>query len=177
MKKVSNQNIDLVQLENQASKRGLLLRLQVRRPFNLWLLRLVVAVPKSSEKIQLLGEMKSWAYWSSNGFQLDTIRIHPKAPVGVGHLVWAATMAWALECTPCRKARLLAIRDDESHNSRLVKYFNRRGFQTVRDVGATPLDLPLRMVWGGAGSLMIGDCRNILDNSVKLWNVTREIYS
>jgi len=28
----------------------------------------------------------------------------------------------------------------------------------VRELGAAALDLPLRLVWGGAGLLMRGDC-------------------
>jgi hypothetical protein len=77
---------------------------------------------------------------------------------GVGLLIWAATFAWALEDTPCRTARLLAIRDDDEQHRRLVRYFDRLGFTPVRELGAGPVDLALRLVWGGAGLLMRGDC-------------------
>ena len=53
-------------------------------------------------------KIKGWAYNGINGFQLDTMRVLPFAPKGVGHLIWAASMAWAQENTPCSKARLLA---------------------------------------------------------------------
>ena len=99
------------QLEREALGAGLLLRLKVSRPLNLWSLRLVVADYLEPNKVRILGEMKAWAYHGVNGLQLDTMRVHPNAPVGAGHLVWAATMAWALEETPCEKARLLAICD------------------------------------------------------------------
>ena len=113
--------------------------------------------------------MKGWAYGTSNGLQLDTMRVVPQSHAGVGDLVWAATMAWALEATPCRSARLLAIRDDERQHSRLVRYFRQRGFQLERDVAAALWDLPLRMVWGGAGALMSGSVEQVLERSLRSW--------
>ena len=110
----------LEQLEAEARERDLLLRLQVGRPLGLWSLRLVVARQGSSGNL-LLGEMKGWAYSAAAGLQLDTMRVMPKAPAGVGDLIWAATMAWAQEATPCSRARLRAIRDDEQQDRRLVR--------------------------------------------------------
>ena len=159
----------LEQLERQARERGLLLRLQVGRPLGLWTLRLVVASPGPSGTAHLLGEMKGWAYGVSNGLQLDTMRVVPGSPAGVGDLVWAATMAWAMEATPCRKARLLAIRDDDRQHGRLVRYFRQRGFQPERDVAAAVWDLPLRMVWGGAGALMSGSVEQVLERCLRGW--------
>ena len=86
------------------------------------------------------------------------MRVQGQKTQGVGALIWAATFAWALEATPCRSARLLAIRDNELQHRRLVRYFRRLGFEPVREVGAAAADLPLRLVWGGAGLLMRGDC-------------------
>ena len=159
----------LEQLERQAHERGWLLRLQVGRPLGLWTLRLVVASPGPSGTAHLLGEMKGWAYGASNGLQLDTMRVVPISPAGVGDLVWAATMAWAMEATPCRRARLLAIRDDDRQHRRLMRYFRQRGFQQERDVAAAVWDLPLRMVWGGAGALMSGSVEQVLERSLRGW--------
>ena len=159
----------LEQLERQAHERGWLLRLQVGRPLGLWTLRLVVACPGPTGTAQLLGEMKGWAYGASRGLQLDTMRVVPQASAGVGDLVWAATMAWAQEATPCSRARLLAIRDDEQQHRRLVRYFRQRGFSKSRDVEAALWDLPLRMVWGGAGALMSGDMATVLERSLRGW--------
>ena len=159
----------LEQLESEALERGLLLRLQVGRPLGLWSLRLVVAQPVDGERLLLQGEMKGWAYGADAGLQLDTMRVQPGAPAGVGDLVWAATMAWALETTPCRRARLLAIRDAEQQHRRLVRYFRQRGFNTVREVEAALWDLPLRMVWGGAGALMSGEVHAVLERSLRGW--------
>ena len=160
----------LNELEAQARQRGLLLRLKVGRPLGLWSLRLVVAEQLASGRLQLQGEMKAWAYGSSKGLQLDTMRVRSQAPVGTGDLIWAATMAWALESTPCRSARLLAVRDAEGQHRRLVRYFQRRGFRTVREVEAAVWDLPVRMVWGGAGALMTAECSVVGQRAQQRWN-------
>ncbi len=160
----------LEQLEAEARERGLLLRLQVGRPLGLWSLRLVVARQAASGSLLLLGEMKGWAYPAATGLQLDTMRVMPTAPQGAGDLIWAATMAWAQEATPCSRARLLAIRDDEQQHRRLVRYFRQRGFQATRDVEAALWDLPLRLVWGGAGALMSGEVTTVLDRSLRGWH-------
>ena len=159
----------LSELGEQALKAGLLLRLKVNRPLGLWALRLVVADYLTPNKVRILGEMKAWAYSGVNGLQLDTVRIHPNAPGGVGNLVWSATMSWALESTPCKKARLLAICDDDYRHKCLVRYFSMRGFKIIREVGSSPIDLPLRMVWGGSGSLMGADCLDVLKTNYRLW--------
>ncbi len=156
----------LSDLEREASNAGLLLRVQVNRPLNLWTVRIVVAVPSGPNRICLLGELKAWAYKGINGLQLDTMKVSSKAKKGVGDLIWAATMAWALEETPCRKARLLAIHDEEYQHLVLLRYFKQRGFFLVREVTSNPFDLPLRMIWGGAGSLMSGSCIDVFDKSL-----------
>ena len=159
----------LEQLEQQARQRGLVLRLQVSRPLGFWTLRLVVAQPTGDGRAQLLGEMKGWAYGGTRGLQLDTMRVQPNAPAGVGALVWAATLAWALEETPCRQAHLLAIDDDPQQHRRLVRYFKGLGFRSTRALGGAPADLPLRLIWGGAGQLMVGECEPLLDRVMQRW--------
>ena len=157
-------------LETQAFHRGLLLRIQVRRPLNIWSFRLVVGEKTSNEKVQLWGEMKGWAYQNTKGLQLDTMKVAKNAKSRVGDLIWAATMAWALEETPCRSARLLAIYDENNQHKILQRYFRRRGFNNVRTVGSSPLDLPLRLVWGGAGAFMVGNCKTVLERSYRCWS-------
>ncbi len=159
----------LAKLEEQASIEGYLLRIQVRRPLNLWTLRLVVGSQTDSTKIKLLGEMKAWAYPGINGLQLDTMQVRTGSPHCIGHLIWAATMSWAIETTPCRQARLLAIYDEDSQHKKLIRYFQMRGFQVIKEVGASPIDLPLRLVWGGAGALMTADCEAVFAASLSRW--------
>ena len=164
----------LNELEKQAVKVGLILRIQVRRPFNLWAIKLVVAEKTKQGKIQIWGEMKAWAYNAANGLQLDTMRVNPRAPKGVAHLIWASTMAWALEETPCKNARLLAIRDGEKQHATLVRYFINHGFNSIKEVGSSPLDLPLRMIWGGSGLLMKGNCLKVFLISQRNWKLKYE---
>ena len=161
---------DLSQLEKEASERGLLLRIQVRRPLNIWSFKLVVGESISKNRIQLWGEMKGWAYKNSRGLQLDTMKVAKDANYKIGDMIWAATMAWALEETPCKSARLLAIYDENNQHKILQRYFRRRGFNTIRNVGSSPLDLPLRLIWGGAGALMVGNCKEVFDRSYQSWS-------
>ena len=148
----------LAALEQWAAARGLLLRLQCRPLLGVQPLRVVVARPRPGAAPLLLGDLKGWALPLADGLQLDTMRVQGSDTQLVGPLIWCATFAWALEATPCRRARLLAIRDNDSQHRRLVRYFRRLGFGPVRELGAAARDLPLRLVWGGAGLLMRGDC-------------------
>ncbi|MBM5796614.1 MAG: hypothetical protein FJ050_05725 [Cyanobacteria bacterium M_surface_7_m2_040] len=149
----------LAELEAEACRRGLLLRLQVNRPAGVaWTLRVGVARRQQSGALQLLGELKGWALPTADGLRLDTMRVQGEHTAGVGALIWAATFAWALEATPCRRATILAIRDSDRQHQRLVRYFSRVGFTPVRELGAGVLDLGPRLIWGGAGLLMQAEC-------------------
>ena len=150
-------SLSLAEIEQRAAARGLLLRLQVKQVLAVRTLRVVVARPRQGQAPVLLGELKGWALPLPHGLQLDTMRVQGADTQGVGALIWAATFAWALEATPCRRARLLAIRDNDQQHRRLVRHFRQLGFEPIREVGAAALDLPLRLVWGGAGLLMSGD--------------------
>jgi len=179
----------LLELEAEARRRGLLLRLQVGRPLGLlWSLRIGVAQRRrdgeraaqastrverpqseasgSGERLVLLGDLKAWALPTADGLRIDTLQVagreQGEPDRGVGPLLTAACFAWALESTPCRSARFLAIRDDARQHRRLVRYFQRLGFEPVRELGAAAWDLPARTLWGGAGLLMRGDCRVVL---------------
>lgn len=150
-------SLTLAEIEGLAAERGMKLRLQTPRRLGAWSLRVVVARPRG-ETAELLGELKGWAVPLATGLHLDTMRVGGMASQGVGTLIWAATFAWALEETPCRRARLLAIRDDARQHRRLVRYFSALGFTPLRELGSDPVDLGLRLVWGGSGLLMGGDC-------------------
>jgi len=149
---------DLAALQAWARAQNLLLRLRAQRRLGIWGLQVAVARPLGPGRAQLLGELKGWAYPAPTGLQLDTMRVQGQDTALVGPLIWAATFAWSLEATPCRSARLLAIHDDDHQHRRLVRYFSRLGFEPLRELGAGPADLPLRLIWGGAGLLMRGDC-------------------
>ena len=89
-------------------------------------------------------------------------RIFENDSLTFSELVWATTMAWAIEKKLSNKARLLAIFDNEGYSKKLVRYFKLIGFKIVKEVGSSPIDLLLRLVWGGAGTLMNGECISIL---------------
>ena len=160
-------NPSLEQLEQEARLRGLLLRLQVGRPAGLaWGLRVGVA-RRDGERLLLLGELKGWALPSARGLRLDTMRVQAGHSTALGPLIWAATFAWALEATPCRRARLLAIRDQEAQHRRLVRYFRQLGFEALRPLDGGASDLAPRLLWGGAGLLMEGACDEGLRRSAQ----------
>ena len=160
----------LEQLERWAAERGLLLRLQGGRPLGvLHAIRAGVAQRQADGRLVLLGELKGWAFPTAAGLHLDTLQVAGRQAAapdqGVGPLLAATAFAWALEATPCRRARILAIRDDEYQHRRLVRYFRRLGFTPIRELGAGVLDLAPRLVWGGSGLLMDVDCAEGLARS------------
>jgi hypothetical protein len=57
----------------------------------------------------------------------------------------------------CSVAEFLAIDDEAFQHKRLVRYYQRAGFQIVKYVGDDFKDIPDRMVWGGCGTLMRED--------------------
>ena len=83
-------------------------------------------------------------------------------------------MAWAIEKKSSNKARLLAIFDSEGYSKKLVRYFRLIGFEVVKEVGSNPVDLLLRLVWGGAGTLMNGECFSILKKLEKKLSLIEE---
>ena len=149
------------ELEELASSIGLLIKIQVRETLGLCFFRIVIAEQKDNI-IKIWAEMKGWTYLNKKAIQLDTLRILSKAPAFVSELIWATTMAWAIEKKSSNKARLLAIFDNEGYSKKLVRYFKLIGFKIVKEVGSSPVDLLLRLVWGGAGTLMTGECIYIL---------------
>jgi len=148
------------ELEKLAGSIGLLIKIQVRETLGLCFFRIVVAEQKENI-IKIWAEMKGWTYLNKQGIQLDTLRILSKTPAFVSELIWATTMAWAIEKKSSKKARLLAIFDSEGYSKKLVRYFKFIGFKIAKEVGSSPVVLLLRLVWGGAGTLKNGECISI----------------
>ena len=170
---------DLQRLEAEARRRGLLLRLQVGRPLGLlWSLRVAVARREppgpgaAAGILLLLGEIKGWAWPAPEGLRLDTMRVRPQDSSGVGPLLSAAAFAWSLEASPCRIAHILAIRDVEQQHRRLVRYFRGLGFAPLRELGSAPGDWAPRLLWGGSGLLMEGDCGDTIRRCARRWRST-----
>ena len=154
------------ELQNIAFSLGLVIKIQVRETLGLCFFKIIVAEQKNNI-VKIWGELKGWTLLNKQGIQLDTLRILSSSPPFVKELIWASTMAWAIEKKNSKKARLLAIYDAEGYSKKLVRYFQMIGFNIVKEVGSSPIDLFLRLVWGGAGTLMKGDCLNILNKIEK----------
>ena len=154
------------ELQKLAFSLGLVIKIQVRETLGLCFFKIVVAEQKDNV-VKIWGEMKGWTFLKKRGLQLDTLRIINTSPPFVSELIWGTTMAWAIEKKSTKNARLLAIYDDEGYSKKLVRYFKIIGFEIVKEVGSSPVDLFLRLVWGGAGTLMKGDCFHILNKIEK----------
>ena len=149
------------QLVEISESLGLTIKIKVSDFLGLKFFRIVVA-EVNNNSVKIWSEIKGWSYPNKNGLQLDTLRILSESPKYVSELTWATTMAWAIEQTSCKNARLLAIYDDEGYSNKLFRYFRSIGFKKIKDVGSNPSDLFLRLIWGGAGTMMKGNCLNIL---------------
>ena len=154
------------ELQKIAFSLGLIIKVQVRETLGLCFFKIVVAEQKDNV-VKIWGEMKGWTFLNKQGLQLDTLRIIKNSPRFVSELIWASTMAWAIEKKNSKKARLLAIYDTEGYSMKLVRYFRIIGFKVVKEVGSSPIDLFLRLIWGGAGTLMKGDCSYVLNKIEK----------
>tara|TARA_Y100000589_G_scaffold323284_1_gene357568 strand:- start:201 stop:710 length:510 start_codon:yes stop_codon:yes gene_type:complete len=153
--------MNIEELQELSIELGLTIKIQLREVLGLKFFRIVVA-EISNNKVKIWGEMKGWSYHHQNGLQLDTLRILKGSPKFVSELIWATTMAWALEKTICKNARLLAIFDNAGNSKKLVRYFKFIGFNVIKEVKSSPLDLLLRLIWGGSGTLMRANCSDIL---------------
>lgn len=160
---------DLASLEAEAARRGWKLRLAAPRRLGLWGLRVVVARPVGDGRAEWLGELKGWALPQLHGLRLDTLRVAGSHCAGAAPLLLGAGCAWALETTPCRCARFLAIHDNDRQHRRLVRYFRGLGFTPVRELGSGPSDWGPRLIWGGSGLLMEGDCTETLRRCARRW--------
>ncbi len=153
--------MDINKLQRIADSLDLTIKIQVREVFGLKIFRIIVA-KVNNKSVKIWGEIKGWTLPVKSGLQLDTLRILNGSPKFVSELIWATTMAWSLEKTSCKFARLLAIYDSDGYSKKLVRYFRLIGFNFIKEVGSSPSDLFLRLIWGGAGTLMKGDCSKIL---------------
>lgn len=82
--------------------------------------------------------------------------------LGLGLLMGGAVFSFGHSCG-CRKAEILAIKDDDAWHKRLVRYYSYFGFMPVRAVGDSGLrDIPDLLVWGGVGQRMDANIEELL---------------
>jgi len=72
---------------------------------------------------------------------------------GLSLLLGAYAMRWAYD-NGCRRAELLAIKDNERQAKVLRRHYSRLGFRAVREVTDDISCVPDRLLWGGIGTLM-----------------------
>ena len=125
------------QLQRIAESKNLTIKIQVREVLGLKIFRIIVA-QVNNNSVKIWGEIKGWALPLKSGLQLDSLRILNDSPKFVSELIWATTMAWSLEKTKCKFARLLAIYDSEGYSKKLVRYFRLIGFDFIKEVGSSP---------------------------------------
>ena len=123
--------MDINQLQRIAESKNLTIKIQVREVLGLKIFRIIVA-QVNNNSVKIWGEIKGWTLPIRGGLQLDTLRILNNSPKYVSALIWATTMAWALEKTKCKFARLLAIYDSEGYSKKLVRYFRLIGFTFIK---------------------------------------------
>ena len=81
---------------------------------------------------------------------------------GLSLLLGAYAMRWAYD-NGCRRAELLAIKDNERQAKVLRRHYSRLGFRAVREVTDDITCVPDRMLWGGIGTLMEVDMAECLE--------------
>jgi hypothetical protein len=92
----------------------------------------------------------------------DTERATMRSVFGISILL-GTTSALMARDAGCAKMELLAVDDGNEYAAKLVSYYSRLGFETVRVVGGNGLrDVPDLLVWGGVGTRMNGDLRRLL---------------
>ena len=92
----------------------------------------------------------------------DTERATMRSVFGMSILL-GTTSALMARDAGCAKMELLAVDDGNEYAAKLVSYYSRLGFETVRVVGGNGLrDVPDLLVWGGVGTRMNGDLRRLL---------------
>jgi len=72
---------------------------------------------------------------------------------GLSLLLGAYAMRYAYD-RGCRRAELLAIKDNEKQEKVLRRHYRRLGFREVREVTDDIFCVPDRLLWGGIGTLM-----------------------
>lgn len=136
----------------------------------------------SHDPSQILGYCEGFIRPSGKILHVDKLEVWKKAlerakkenPVGfqnggqvfgVSLLLGYITMLYGKE-NNCSTAEFLAIDDEDFQHKRLVRFFKRAGFESIRYVGDDVRSIPDRLVWGGCGTLMMCDIENILEK----WN-------
>ena len=95
------------ELQKIAFSLGLVIKIQVRETLGLCFFKIVVA-EQTDNIVKIWGEMKGWTFLNKQGLQLDTLRIIKTSPPFVSELIWATSMAWAIEKKNSKKGQTIS---------------------------------------------------------------------
>lgn len=113
------------------------------------------------------GFIKPWI--DANILHLDSIRLTKASASRSGRTIFGAAVYMGalmvrhgIDCA-CDKGELLAINDSEEYHKKLVRYYARLGWKPVHEVtGDSWRDYLHMLVWGGVGTRMDADLRELL---------------
>lgn len=153
-----------------AKEKGLLLAIKVTAG----LLFVVTAIDvETGENLGTAdGFIKPWI--DGNILHLDSIRLTKASATRSGRTIFgAAVYMGALMVrfgidSACDKGELLAINDSDEYHRKLVRYYSRLGWKPVHEVtGDSVRDFAHMLVWGGVGTRMDADLRELLGKWAK----------
>lgn len=159
----SDQYISIEEIKRAAEARGLELSMSTVGPF--FKVRCFARGSASQTDENIIAEADGFTAAPFGILHLDSMRVYnsrikaqeserAQSPFGVGLLVGALAVRAAWD-VGCRKAELLAIKDNDLWHAKLVRYYTRLGFEAVREVGDNGVkDFPDLVVWGGVGTRM-----------------------
>lgn len=113
------------------------------------------------------GFIKPWI--QANILHLDSIQLTKASATRSGRTIFGAAVymgalmvRYGIDCA-CDKGELLAINDSDDYHRKLVRYYSRLGWKPVHEVkGEGWRDVLHMLVWGGVGTRMDADLRELL---------------
>lgn len=161
---VSGTNIPTMEDILETSKaKNLNIKLQKLGPF----FRITAKSLETKEELgRAEGVIRVW--FNGKILHLDTIRLKRetlslrKSIFGVGLFLGAVAIRHGFD-SGCSTAQLLAINDTDLYHSKLVRFYSRMGFKVVHEVDGSSIgDLSHMLVWGGKGTRMDADTKDLL---------------
>lgn len=112
------------------------------------------------------GFIKPWI--DTNILHLDSIRLTKASATRSGRTIFGAAVYMGalmvrhgIDCA-CDRGELLAINDSDEYHKKLVRYYSRLGWKPVHVVTGDWTDFLHMLVWGGVGTRMDADLRELL---------------
>lgn len=146
---------------DSSKAQGLSIRLQTFGPFFR-----VQAEGERGELGRAEGVIRTW--FRGKVLHLDSVKMRKetlgmdRSIFGLGLFIGAVAVRHGFD-RGCDRAELLAIDDSPLYHSKLVRFYTRMGFTAVHEVdGSSMGDLAHMLVWGGRGTRMDADIKELL---------------